>query len=166
MRVEIDQSGKVEQLDTDTILAYSNGSWGAIKIKVAVKRRIIQFLRKTSRYGTDFSAELFAVTVFLLVQELSPNTIFVIDEEYSGKNKEISEKLEGFLIQKYGKKWHGGIRFERIGKHSRAHFYAWEIHDKNRKLVTKAKLIEEAKILGFYKKSKPALIGHTHRVSR
>lgn len=151
MVVEIDQSGKVEDLNTNTVVAYSNGNWGAIRIKTVTKRRIVQFLHRISPYGTDFAAELFAIVVFILVQNLPPNTVFVIDEEYTGKDKQISEKLEKLLIQKYGIKWRGEVRFKRIGKHSRAHYYAWEIHNRNQKLVKLAKLVEEAKILRFYK---------------
>ena len=44
--VEVDQSGKIEDLAVDTILAFSNGLSRAIRIPAAVKRIGLAFLRR------------------------------------------------------------------------------------------------------------------------
>ena len=67
---------------------------------------------------------LFSVCIYLLVKNLNRQSILVIDEEYTGKEKIIEAALKKLL----GAKWEGSIRFERIGKSSPAHELAWTVH--------------------------------------
>lgn len=92
---------------------------------------------------------LLAILIFLLTHSLDEKMSLVIDEEYTGKNEIIKETLEKLLLQRFGKKWQGTIRFSRIGKHSPAHKLAWKIH--RQKLRTGIKKITEEEILKLLK---------------
>lgn len=146
MRVEIDQSGKWEQLNTHTVIACANGTSKAIAIKASIKRRIILKLRKSLVPKKDLIAVAFTVLVFLLLCELKylPSTI-VIDEEYTGKDNVIREALEKLLNKKTGGKWKGKINFRRIGKSSPAHKLCWMIHRSKR--FQKIKTISEVEFM-------------------
>jgi hypothetical protein len=148
MIVEIDQSGKLEQLDTGTAVAFSNGETGTVWLSAGVKRQVVLHLRKTLIPSHDLWAVLFAIVIFLLVSDLGENVILRIDEEYTGKEGVIKEVLEKLLVRKWGKKWEGGIRFGRIGKESEAHKLCWSTHrKKNRQKVRSLKSKEILKLL-------------------
>ena len=82
MTVEIDQSGKLEQLDTDTVVAFSNDTNGAVYLKAGTKRKIVQYLRTTLIPRKDVYPILFAIVIFLLIPSLDEKAILIIDEEY------------------------------------------------------------------------------------
>jgi len=124
MRVEIDQSGRLEHLNTDTVIAFANGSKGSILIKVGDKRKLVVKIRKSAIPGDQAMPILFAMCIFLLIKDLNKQSILIIDEEYTGKDKIIKSTLEKLL----GIKWEGSVRFGRIGKDSPAHHLAWIIH--------------------------------------
>lgn len=148
MAVEIDQSGKFEQLDTRTVIACANETASAIWIPTQVKRKLIQKLRKTLILRKDLVAVVFSVLVFLLLDTLDAiPTIIVIDEEYTGKDKIIKETLRKLIDRKTRKRWEGYIRFKQVGKLSSAHKLAWTIHRKKR--FTGIKKIAEVDILRF-----------------
>ena len=125
MRVEIDQSGKLEQLNTPTIVAYANGKSGATRLTAAAKRRILHQLRRSLVPEKEVEAIWFAVVIFLLVKDLPQTATLVIDQEYTGKEKIVEQSLTKLLQQQSSGRWRGSIRFQRIGKHSPAHRLAW-----------------------------------------
>lgn len=127
MKVEIDQSGRVEDLSTGTAVAYANSENGALFVSAGVKRKIIINLRKQSFIPSkDLPAALFAVFIFILIKD-SRVSILKIDEEYTGKNSVIGETLQKLFIL-HRVKSVPEIRFARIGKRSRAHILAWRVH--------------------------------------
>lgn len=149
MVVEIDQSGKLEQLDTDTVVAFSNSENGVVYIKTGLKRKIVQLLRTTLIPQKELYPILFAIIIYKLIEPLDHKIILKIDEEYTGKEEIIKETLEKLLKRKFGKKWQGEIRFGNIGKLSNAHKLAWRIHrNKNIKGIKK---ITENEILSLLK---------------
>ena len=145
MAVEIDQSGKLEQLDTNTVVAFSNKKAGVVYLKAGTKRKIVQYLRTTLILRKDVYPILFAMVIFLLVESLDKNSTLIIDEEYTGKNEVIKETLEKLLVKRHGKKWQGIIRFDQIGKHSPAHTLAWKTH--RQKIKTRIVKITEKAVL-------------------
>lgn len=148
MVVEIDQSGKLEQLDTGTAIAFANGESGAIWIAAKIKRGATNLLRKTLIPTSDLRAILFAILTYILVEKLPKDIVLKIDEEYTGKERVIAETLEKLLVRKLTKNWRGKIRFEQIGKHSPAHRLAWSIHrQKNKQRVRGIKLEEISRLL-------------------
>ena len=66
MKVEIDQSGKVEETEHDTILATSKGN--TVKITARTKRRLQETFRKIGR-PRNFVIYIFAVSVFELIHK-------------------------------------------------------------------------------------------------
>jgi len=50
--VEIDQSGKMNNLARDTVLAFSNDVQHAIRIPAAVKRSMVRYLRQKDKSKT------------------------------------------------------------------------------------------------------------------
>jgi hypothetical protein len=136
MIVEIDQSGKLEQLNTATVVAYANQKSGAVWIRAAVKRKIVTVLRERLQDRTVLWPMVFGVVVFLLIEELDPNVVVQIDEEYTGKNRIIAQTLAAQLNRRFLDRWRGSIRFGQIGKTSPAHRLAWQVHrSKNRQRV-------------------------------
>ncbi len=125
MRVEVDQSGKVEDLNTHTVVAYSNDLNGAILIRAGAKQKIVSGLRKSITDSSELYATFFAVLVYILVKDLKAS-VFVIDEEYTGKEKLISETIRKLFWVK--KKKTVDLRFTPIGRHSNAHQVAWRTH--------------------------------------
>lgn len=151
MKVEIDQSGKIEHLDTPTIVALSNDDAKALIIKASVKRRLLQQLFSGLTSKNDIIPLVFAVAVFLLIDVSHINTVIIIDEEYTGKDALIAQALTKLLNRKFGNKWRGSIRFSRIGKRSSAHRLAWELHRKKRK-QSKLRHLTEQEILKLFTK--------------
>lgn len=134
VKIEIDQSGKIEQLDTHTVIAGSNGEQRAIFISAGEKRKIIQRLRKSLIPSKDLLPILFSVLIFLLLKKFGRlPTVIIIDEEYTGKDKIISESLKKLLSHKK-KEQKMEIKFGLIGKSSPAHSLAWSIHRRKRSL--------------------------------
>lgn len=123
--VEIDQSGKVEKLNTSTTVAFSNGTSGAVFISAGAKRIVIQKLRRSSLPSNVIYPLVFATLVFIATKNCGAS-ILAIDEEYTGKEKLISETIEKLRF-KFGLK-NFVLRFVRIGKLSDAHRLAWSGH--------------------------------------
>ncbi len=144
MTVEIDQSGKFEQLNTHTVIACANGKSNAIWISAATKRNLMQQLRKSLIPRKDLVPIIFAVLVFLLLDRLEtiPNTV-IIDEEYTGKDKIIEEALRKLFVNKLRADWQGHIRFKQVGKLSPAHALAWKTHRAKKRPISVKKILEE-----------------------
>lgn len=130
MSVEIDQSGKIEQLNTNTVVALANNLSSAIFISTSDKRKLFMRLRKSKIPRNILYPQIFAILIYLATHKLKllPD-VLLIDEEYTGKNKLIKEFLIK-LITRTRPKWNGDIRFKLIGKLSPAHRLAWGIHNK------------------------------------
>lgn len=150
MRVEIDQSGKLEQLDTNTILSFANGKSGSILLTVSTKRLLIQNIRRSLFSEKDVLAILFSILIFILIKELPNGLSFIIDEEYTGKEKIIENALIKLFQKKFKNKWKGNIIFKQIGKKSPAHKLCWSIH-RNKRLQTKIRKITLEEILRLIK---------------
>jgi len=53
LHIEVDQSGKIEQTNKDTVLALSNEISYAVLIPARVKREAINLLRATGKRGKN-----------------------------------------------------------------------------------------------------------------
>ncbi len=67
MRIQVDQSGKVERLNTKTVVGGNNNENQVVVISAGAKQQLIQKLRKTLIPARDLPAILFAVLVYLLL---------------------------------------------------------------------------------------------------
>lgn len=148
MRIEIDQSGRVEQLDTKTVVAGSNDEQHSISLTAGIKRRLKRHLRKTLFPTRDFPVILFSLLIYLLLQRFKHRpTLIEVDEEYSGKEDIIEETITKLF--KLRRQRTPIIRFIRIGKHSNAHRVAWKAHRQRKSPEGSA--ITETEILNYWK---------------
>ncbi|MBP9690659.1 hypothetical protein KBD81_01120 [Candidatus Woesebacteria bacterium] len=131
MRVEIDQSGKIENTSQDTIIAFTNGVRKTIKI-TARDKRILQ-----SRFREKYQSRLyvyrtFTALIYLLVRDhLQQISILVIDIEYEGREKSLKEMILEY-IRKDGKN-EPTIDFRRIGNRPPVHVLAYSTFTKKLK---------------------------------
>ncbi len=147
MAVEVDQSGRVEDLSTGTAVAFANSQSGAVFVNAGAKRKVIIYLRRHSLIpAKDIPAVLFGVLVFILMRE-HDIPVLRIDEEYTGKNIIIEETLTKLFVRS-GTKKVPDIRFVRIGKRSPAHSLAWGVH-RSKGRLRKVRKISEKEILKY-----------------
>ena len=127
MRIEIDQSGKIENTSTNTVIAFSNSRFKSISINAKDKREIQKFFRRIGK-PRMFIYRVFAILVFLLIKDdLKDIQQIIIDREYPGH----SPLIKNFLLSDLRKIEPGfskrNIAFQEIGKKSRAHFLAYGV---------------------------------------
>ncbi|MDP1722240.1 MAG: hypothetical protein Q8L37_03445 [Candidatus Gottesmanbacteria bacterium] len=147
MIIEVDQSGRVEDLSTGTAIAFANGISGAVFVNAGAKRKLIVHLRRNSFIpAKDLPAIIFSVILFILIEDHTID-ILKIDEEYTGKNEIIEETLKKLFFQNRIKRI-PSVRFVRIGKLAAAHKLAWRVHRSKGRLA-ETKRISEKKILKY-----------------
>lgn len=122
MKIEIDQSNKIEYTSKDTVVAFSNGKQKALLIRASDKRKIEEIFREIKRPET-FVYKTFAVLIYLLIKaDLKNIQEIIIDQEYQGRESIIKD----FLLQIIRKNHKNVIDkdeifFSCIGKKSEAH---------------------------------------------
>ena len=122
MHIEVDQSGKIEQTNRDTALAFSNEISYAVLIPARVKREAINLLRATGRRGKILYISLFAAALYqLLKNHLDRVSLIVIDMEYEGNEQDVKLALLNLIWQHHPVYPAANITFRRIGKRSAAH---------------------------------------------
>lgn len=93
MIYKIDQSGKVEDIGKDTVLAISNGQSFAIKITTKTKIALKQMFSKSGR-NKIYAYKIFSILIYLLIINCGLKVKEVIvDEEYSGQDRLIKDML-------------------------------------------------------------------------
>jgi hypothetical protein len=136
MKIEIDQSIKIENTSKTTYIAFSNSIKCIVSISAREKKKVQTFFRKVEKRKL-FIPLAFTATIFLLIKNyLKEGMTIVIDKEYPGFEKFISLKLEELITQN-SKHENYQIRFSLIGKKSGAHVVAYDAY-KNK---SKKKLI-------------------------
>jgi hypothetical protein len=120
--VQIDQSGKMNNLARDTVLAFSNDIQHAIRIPAAVKRNLVQYFKQKGKSKTRAVMLLFSAALFLLLRDaLERIDQIVIDVEYEGYEDEIKGWLLSHIHQVDPGFDKARVRFQRVGKKSPAH---------------------------------------------
>jgi len=124
VRIEIDQSGKIEYTNKPTVVAYSNGIVKSILIRSQDKKKIEKLFRLIGSPDM-FIYKTFALLIFLLIKnDLEKIRQVVIDVEYTGKDNLIKTFIKRLAI-KSGKDFDvSKIHFVRVGKKSRSHIRA------------------------------------------
>ncbi len=150
MKYEIDQSGKIEQTERDTVIACINGTEITIFLKKAEKR-IIQKIFNTMDMHLLFPYLTFAALLALLIQKLQPKNKIIIDKEYIGHEILIEEKVTLYLEQ-LGVQNIPVLEFGHVGKLSAAHNLAYlvAVGKKEPDLVVNSKDVMEV-IIGTKK---------------
>jgi len=121
MKVEIDQSGKIEKTSRHTYLAFSNHEHFVVKISSTEKRKLQRYFRTIGK-SRLFVYITFAALITLILKKLkSKSCQIIIDVEYPGRNNQIKHFIKTFSPMLLA----DDISFCRIGKKSRAHFLAY-----------------------------------------
>jgi hypothetical protein len=122
MKLVVDQSIKIGDTQSPTVLALSNDIQRAILIPAAVKRECIRALRGRWTPDATLYIRLFAAGLFVLLRELLKTADRItIDIEYPGHERDIKDDLLRLCRQAGNKVDPSVIHFEHIGKASPAH---------------------------------------------
>lgn len=144
MRIEIDQSGKVENTQTDSVLALSNNNKYSIIIPANLKRKWFSTLRKPKRTTYLY---LFSASLFLLIKDhVDKNSQIYIDREYVGQERNVKAMLLRLLESAKKKITADQIYFTNIGKKSDAHKLALMVFREREKAN---KTIKESELMGL-----------------
>ena len=124
MHIEVDQSGKIEQTDLDTVVAFRNDEQYSILLKKNIK---VDILTKYRNKYKDFHYRIFAILIFYCIRNyLHKIQLIIIDIEYEGREEDVKRNLLRFIWKSkpnFDKKL---IKFSRIGKKSDAHRIAYQ----------------------------------------
>lgn len=150
MKYQIDQSGKIEQTDKNTVLGAVNGQTYAIILQAKDKRRLQEIFR---RLGTPqiFIDTVFATCLYLLIKQLPKTNKAKVDIEYPGHTKIIDNFIKRLSNDKIIVEW------IRVGKSSKAHDIAYKVYRGKlkigKRLTTETVWKEAKKIAGGYLKT-------------
>ena len=138
MSYQIDQSGKVEDTNKLTIVAFANDKVKSLKISGIEKQKLVKIMRAHDYPKKTFIYKIFAALVFLLLKDEKIEEV-MIDKEYPGNEATI----KNIIIQLFYKtnKEAPEISFDTIGRKSKAHKMALEVFRGKRKpdMVIKSK---------------------------
>lgn len=131
MKIEIDQSGKVEKTSVPTVIADSLGNY--VWITPKDKAYLQEFFRISGK-PRMFIIKTFAVLVtFLILQSKKNDNHYQIDTEYIGLESEIKSFLLLYLYKHTIQLDKERISFKQITKKSMAHEYAIQTYRALRK---------------------------------
>lgn len=120
MRIEIDQSGKLEDTNKHTYLAYSNKNHSVLKLGSTEKKKLQKYFRSIGKPRLYIYITFASLIIILLEKFKSRNNEIIVDIEYPGKSNLIRDLIKNmrrnFPIDE--------MVFHQIGKKSRAHFLA------------------------------------------
>jgi len=119
MHTEVDQSGRIEE-SKGTVLAFSDEISYAILIPAKVKRDCLGILR--SQRVKRIHLQIFCAGIFLLIERhLGKIESITIDEEYTGKERDIKRLLLQHIRNAGVDFPKGSILFMNIRRKSEAH---------------------------------------------
>ena len=133
MKYQIDQSGKIEQTNKITIIAFSNSKYGSIRLKAKDKRYLQDIYRQAGK-TKSFTLQIFSALLYLLFERFKlEKTSVTVDKEYPGHEALI----RSYLIQLSSKRRKiilspDEIRFGLVGKGSNVHGVASKAFKLNR----------------------------------
>ena len=122
---QIDQSGKVEDTRCHTVIACVNGLQRSVLLPAREKRKLLEWFRVSGkpRLFVDF---VFSTLVYLLIKPMISHSLktFVVDIEYPGRTQIITRIIQEFSHTTLLLRW------ELVGKSSRAHDIAYKTYKK------------------------------------
>lgn len=124
---QIDMSGKIEQTNKDTVLAYSNAEQYSVAIPKKVKRQVQEFFRRQGLTRL-YVYTLFSLGIFYLLKNIKGRHDIIIDLEYPGRDKLIKSLIKAFMESR--NRDISYIKFSRIGNRPKAHYAAKNVFDK------------------------------------
>lgn len=131
MKIEVDQSGKIEQLNKDSVIAFSNKTQYSVLIPKEVKQETFKLYKGKVK---DLRYRLFCIGIYYCLKDYAKEKeLITICCEYIGKENLIKSFLLGYLRKDYPMIDPKIIRFGKIGKESNAHAVAIDVFRGNRK---------------------------------
>ncbi len=130
MKYYIDQSGKIENTKSLTVVAYAGSETKSLKISAVEKRKLIFVLKKLEGPNKIYIYKIFAGLIFLLLKDCKIQDV-VIDKEYPGQEPIIKDLILK-LFQNNNIKV-PNIHFGLIGKENNSHSIAIETYRGNLK---------------------------------
>jgi len=131
MHIEIDQSGKIEQLNKDSVIAFSNKNQYSVLIPKSVKQEAYNLYKgkiKELRY------RLFCIAIYYCLRDyIKGKELITICCEYKGKENLIKSLLLSYLRKDSLEIDSRVIRFGVISKKSNAHAVAIDAFRGNRR---------------------------------
>ena len=86
MKIEIDQSGKVEDTAKPTVIAYANGNSRAILIPASNKRQLQELYRRVGKPRL-FIPQVFALGVFFSFENYQNNVLLLLTQNIRAMKK-------------------------------------------------------------------------------
>lgn len=124
MRIEVDQSGKIEQTEMDTVVAFRNDEQYSVLLKKKIKVEILTDYRNKYK---DIHYRLFAILIFYCIRSyLHKIQLIIIDIEYERREEDIKRNLLRIIWKNHSHFDKKIINFSRIGKKSNAHKLAYQ----------------------------------------
>jgi hypothetical protein len=130
MQAEVDQSGRIEETNKDTVLALANGIHYSIRISAKSKRLCLNELsRRRGRRKKVLYILVFATMLYLLLKRKIRNlSSVVVDKGFPGHGPAIKTHVMN-LFRRRGKNISPDlISFHQIGKKSPAHDLAIKVY--------------------------------------
>ena len=132
MKIEIDQSGRIEYTNRLTVIAYSNKTNRSLLITAKNKQKIQAIYRKIGQPRV-FAVKVLAVAIFVLIRSnLGRIDQIIIDKEYTGYENLIKQLIQETAQRNKKEIDKDIISFISIGRNSNAHKVAWTAY-KNKK---------------------------------
>ncbi|OHB18950.1 MAG: hypothetical protein A2666_02190 [Parcubacteria group bacterium RIFCSPHIGHO2_01_FULL_47_10b] len=129
MHIQVDQSGRIENLTQDSVVAFSNGLQDAIFLHRREKRACYNALRGTYLNKKINEVKLFSACLFLLLRPYLKNIYHItIDAEYPGYEARIKEFFLSYAYNRITGFEKCDINFASIGKKSNAHLVAYSVY--------------------------------------
>ena len=131
MRIEVDQSGKIGQLNKDSVIGFSNKTQYSVLIPKEVKQEAFKLYKGKIK---DLRYRLFCIGIYYCLKDyIKEKELVTICCEYQGKENLIKSFLLNYLRKEYSAIDSKIIRFGRIGKESNAHVVAIDVYRGNRR---------------------------------
>jgi hypothetical protein len=146
MHIEIDQSGKVEHTNRQTVIAFSNHTRVAVIIPATVKKECLRILRATGRNQQIYILQIFTAGLFWLIEPyLHQLETITIDLEYPGHDGDIKGMLLNAIRRIRDDFSKHQISFRSVGRKSGAHYKAYGVFtgkEKGERVLTTEQILQ------------------------
>jgi hypothetical protein len=147
MRIQIDQSGKLEDTNRPTVVGYSNGDNKTVIMSANEKKKLQKYFRNINK-PKMYIYTTFSILIYTLIHRKKKISEVIIDREYPGQEALIKNLLLTRLFKSKCELDKQSISFDEIGKSANVHAIVWKSYRAKKadsKLVAKdiIKLIEQ-----------------------
>ena len=146
MHIEVDQSGKIEQLNKDSYIAFSDGEQYCVKLPKKIKQEISLTYKSRTK---QLVQKLFSICLFCcLKNHIRNKELVMIDIEYPGWEGFIKRELINLIRNQDADFDKNIIKFGVITKKSNAHKLALRTY---RNIIKPNKILNKEDIIRLLK---------------